>query len=120
MLNDVYALDAYSGSAENLSRVGTKITDDDIFGDGDWKLQVPTITGDVDSGYVGKLRVAVDTTTEARGGGAGGGGGGQPSGGAGGPPSGNPPSGNPPSGNPPSGGPPSGDPPSNSSTDSSS
>ena len=97
MLADVYALDAYSGSAENLAGVGTEITDDGIFSDGDWSLQVPTITGDVDSGYVAKLVIGVDTTTEATGGG-GGGGGGQPAGGGGQPPSGG---GTPPSGNPP-------------------
>ncbi len=63
MLADVYALDVYSGSAENLARVGTKVTDDSLFADGDATLQVPTITGDASSGYVATLPVAIDTTT---------------------------------------------------------
>ncbi|WP_440220702.1 dioxygenase family protein [Dietzia sp. MNB45] len=96
MLTDVYALDAYAGSAENLAGVGTAISDDGIFADGDWNLQVPTITGDITSGYVGRLAVGVDTTTEATGGG---GGGGMPPGGGGGMPPGG--------GTPPNGGPPS-------------
>ncbi|AYF97682.1 intradiol ring-cleavage dioxygenase [Protaetiibacter intestinalis] len=97
MLGDVYALDAYAGSAENLAGVGTQISDDDIFAEGDWSLQVVTISGDVDSGYVGSLAVGVDTTTAADRGGSGGGGmgggqGGEPpsGGGQGGP--GEPPS----------------------------
>lgn len=104
MLTDVYALDAYAGSAENLAGVGTAISDDGIFAEGDWNLQVPTITGDITSGYVGRLAVGVDTTTEATGGGGGGGmppggGGGMPPGGGGGMPPGG--------GTPPGGGPPS-------------
>lgn len=103
MLTDIYALDAYAGSAENLAGVGTAISDDGIFAEGDWNLQVPTITGDVNSGYVGKLAVGVDTTTEATSGGGGmpPGGGGMPPGGGGG--EGTPPGG----GTPPNGGPPS-------------
>lgn len=95
MLAKVYALDTYSGSTQNLAGVGTKIAHDDIFGDGDWKLQVPTITGDAESGYTATLTVSIDTSTTPTGGGSGDrandggpGGGGQP-------PSGRPPSGNP-------------------------
>ncbi|MBM7279098.1 3,4-dioxygenase subunit beta [Gordonia rubripertincta] len=90
MLTDIYALDAYAGSAKNLAGVGAAISDDGIFAEGDWNLQVPTITGDITSGYVGKLAVGVDTTTEA----TSGGGGMPPGGGAGGgtPPNGGPPS----------------------------
>ena len=91
MLTDIYALDAYAGSAKNLAGVGAAISDDGIFAEGDWNLQVPTITGDITSGYVGKLAVGVDTTTEATSGGGGGGGGGMPPGG-GTPPNGGPPS----------------------------
>lgn len=95
MLTDIYALDAYAGSAENLAGVGTAISDDGIFAEGDWNLQVPTITGDITSGYVGRLAIGVDTTTEATSGGGGmppgGGGGGMPPGG-GTPPNGGPPS----------------------------
>ena len=89
MLADVYALDAYSGSAENLAAVGTDISDDMIFAEGDWNLQLPTITGDAESGYVAKLAVGVDTTTEATSGG--GGFGGDFGGDFGGTPPGNPP-----------------------------
>ncbi|PZQ90362.1 MAG: 3,4-dioxygenase subunit beta [Leifsonia xyli] len=86
MLTDVYALDAYSGSAENLARVGTQVSDDDIFGEGDWSLQVPTVSGDVSSGYIASLNVAIDTSTAAdRGGSTGGGGGMSGGGGQGGP-----------------------------------
>lgn len=82
MLTGIYALDTYAGSAENLAGVGTAVADDDIFAEGDWQLQVPTIEGDIDSGYVGSLTVAIDTTTEADRGGTGSGG---PEGGEGGP-----------------------------------
>ncbi|MFE8013821.1 intradiol ring-cleavage dioxygenase [Streptomyces antibioticus] len=70
MLAEVYALDSYSGSTKNLAGVGNKISDDDIFGDGDWRLQTPEVSGSVGSGYTAKLTVGVDTTTEpTRGGG---------------------------------------------------
>jgi len=69
MLGDVYALDAYAGSTRNLACVGTDFTDDGIFGDGDWELQVPTVTGGTESGYAATLAVGVDTTTTATGGG---------------------------------------------------
>ncbi|WP_394553061.1 3,4-dioxygenase subunit beta [Agromyces sp. MMS24-JH15] len=75
MLGGVYALDAYAGSARNLAGVGTAIADDGIFGDGDWTLQVPTITGSAGAGYVGALAVAIDTATTPGGGGMGGPGG---------------------------------------------
>lgn len=100
MLADVYALDTYSGSSENLAGVGTKISDDDIFAEGDWELQVPTISGDVASGYIGSLNVAIDTSTTPDRGGVGGGGD-QPGGQGGQPPSGGQ-GGEPPSGEPPS------------------
>ena len=88
MLADVYALDAYPGSTENLAGVGTDISDDMIFAEGDWNLQLPAITGDADSGYVATLAVGVDTTTEAT---SGGGFGGLPGGDFGATPPGNPP-----------------------------
>ncbi|GAA1655779.1 intradiol ring-cleavage dioxygenase [Microbacterium flavum] len=81
MLANVYALEAYSGSSENLAGVGTQITDDSLFADGDSSLQVPTITGDAATGYVATLAVAIDTTTQPMAGGGGGGmggGGGRP------------------------------------------
>ncbi|MFJ3667210.1 intradiol ring-cleavage dioxygenase [Streptomyces sp. NPDC090106] len=94
MLAKVYALDGYSGSTENLAGVGTKVSDDGIFGDGDWTLQVPTITGNATSGYTAELTLGVDTGTTPSAVGAGGGGG-QPPGGEGQPPGGTPPSGAP-------------------------
>lgn len=94
MLSDVYALDAYAGSSENLAGVGTSIENDQIFGEGDYSLQTLTVSGDAKSGYTGTLAVAVDTTTEATSGDMGGGPqGGQPPGDGGAPPSGGPPSG---------------------------
>jgi protocatechuate 3,4-dioxygenase beta subunit len=106
MLADVYALSAYAGSSENLAGVGTQITDDGIFGDGDSSLQIPTISGDAESGYVAALSVAVDTATEP-GSGMGGGGTGGPGGGEGGP------DGDAPGGGAPGGGAPGGTPPTN-------
>ncbi|MCL8014914.1 intradiol ring-cleavage dioxygenase [Streptomyces sp. AS02] len=92
MLAKVYALDGYSGSTENLAGVGTEISDDDIFAEGDWKLQVPTVSGNVTSGYTAELTFGVDTTTQPT---RGGGGGDQPPGGEGQQPGGTPPSGAP-------------------------
>lgn len=62
MLDDVYQLDTYSGSTENLSQIGS-LDNDNVFGDG-YELQMGTFTGDTTTGYVGSLPVAVDTTTE--------------------------------------------------------
>lgn len=91
MLSDVYALEAYAGSTENLAGVGTGIEDDHIFAEGDYSLQTLTVSGDAESGYTGTLAVAVDTTTEATSGDMGAGPqGGQPPGGGGAPPSGGP------------------------------
>lgn len=65
MLAEVYTLDAYSGSTENLAGVGTDISDDGLFDEGDLGLQVPTISGDADTGYVATISVGIDTTTES-------------------------------------------------------
>lgn len=89
MLDEVYQLDTYSGSAQNLAQVGS-IENDNVFGDGH-DLQLGTFSGDPSSGYVGSLAVAIDTTTTASPGQPGGGGGG-------GTPPGEPPSGDRPSG----------------------
>ncbi|MEE2057332.1 intradiol ring-cleavage dioxygenase [Rhodococcus artemisiae] len=62
MLDEVYRLDTYSGSAENLAQIGS-LDNDNVFGDG-YDLQMGTFSGNTDSGYVGSLAVAVDTTTE--------------------------------------------------------
>lgn len=86
MLAEVYTSSTYDGSAKNLAGVGTQITDDHLFGDGDSTLQVPTITGNAGSGYVGTIAVGVDTTTTPQVSGGGGPGGQPPSGGPGGQP----------------------------------
>ncbi|WP_219996366.1 hypothetical protein [Nocardioides humi] len=61
MLDEVYTLDTYPGSADNLTQVS--LATDNVFSDG-YDLQMGTFTGDPTSGYVGSLAVAVDTTTE--------------------------------------------------------
>ncbi|MEQ6900851.1 intradiol ring-cleavage dioxygenase [Nocardioides sp. YIM 152588] len=99
MLNEIYQLDTYAGSAENLAQI--TLDTDNVFSDG-VDLQMGTFTGDPDSGYVGSLAVAVDTTTEADLDTAPGmGGGGEPPAGGGEPPAGG---GEPPTGAPPEGG----------------
>ncbi|MGN6220930.1 MAG: hypothetical protein ACTHNQ_15630 [Microbacterium sp.] len=81
MLDTVYALGTYPGSARNLSQIGG-IENDNVFGDG-YELQMGMFAGDAASGYVGSFAVGVDMTTEATlsqapGGGGGGGGAGGP------------------------------------------
>lgn len=97
MLDAVYQLDTYSGSAENLAQMGG-LDNDNVFGDG-YDLQMGTFTGDTTTGYVGSLSVAVDTTTEPAMSAAPPSGGGGPSGG--GPSGGGPSGGTPPSGDAP-------------------
>ncbi|WP_203580006.1 dioxygenase family protein [Microbacterium hibisci] len=63
MLDAVYALDTYPGSAGNLARIGG-IGNDNVFGDGH-DLQLGTFTGTAASGYSGSLAIGVDTTTDA-------------------------------------------------------
>ncbi|WP_370248054.1 3,4-dioxygenase subunit beta [Nocardioides sp.] len=85
MLDRVYALDTYTGSAENLAQI--TLATDNVFSDGT-DLQMGTFTGDPTSGYTGSLAVAIDlTTTPSMGGGMGGG-----PGDGGAPPAGGPPS----------------------------
>ena len=84
--NEVYALSAYDGSAQNMSQI--TLASDNVFGDDSAVSQLATITGDATSGYTATLLVPIDTTTtpsagSAPSGGAGGGqggpdGGGQP------------------------------------------
>lgn len=92
MLDAVYALDAYPGSAQNLAQIGG-LAGDNVFGDG-YELQMGTFSGDPTAGYVGSLPVAVDTTTEPAAGAAPAGGG--PGGGGAPPMGGTPPAGAPP------------------------
>ena len=75
----VYAQAGYESSVGNLSRVS--LASDNVFGDDGAAKQLATVTGDVASGYMVKLAVAVDTTTAAGGGSVGGGFGGPPGGG---------------------------------------
>ncbi|MET0989570.1 MAG: intradiol ring-cleavage dioxygenase [Glaciihabitans sp.] len=87
----VYALDEYAGSSANMEQVS--LDSDNVFGDDGGELQLATVTGDVNSGYVVSLTAGVDTSTtptsgSAPSGGDGGGAGGGPSGGGGTPPSG--------------------------------
>lgn len=77
----VYALDAYSGSAANLSQI--TLETDNIFSDG-WDMQLLTLKGSTDTGYISDvLAVPIDTNTKPTAGTA--------PGGAGAPPAGNPP-----------------------------
>ncbi|MET2011478.1 intradiol ring-cleavage dioxygenase [Microbacterium chocolatum] len=61
MLETVYALPAYDGSARNLS--GVSLTSDNVFGEDGGALQMPTVTGDASAGYAASLVVRVDTGT---------------------------------------------------------
>lgn len=81
VLNDVYQMSTYEGSAENLTQV--TLESDNVFGEDAAALQMATISGDVDSGYISSLVVRVDTTTEVSSGSVPDGGGGE-SGGPGG------------------------------------
>ncbi|WP_410876106.1 3,4-dioxygenase subunit beta [Nocardia sp. A7] len=92
MVDAIYQLDTYPGSAQNLAQIGS-IENDGIFSDG-YDLQMGTYSGDATTGYVGSLAVAIDATTEPTVSGAPGGGGpggGQPPMGNGAPPAGGPP-----------------------------
>ena len=89
VVTPVYAETAYAGSSENLA--GVSLESDNVFGEDSAALQMATVTGDVDSGFVASLTVRVDTTTEPSGGDMPGGGGeGGPSGPGGEPPTGAP------------------------------
>ena len=59
--NTVYARSEYSGSAEALA--SSSLDTDNVFSDG-WDLEVPTATGNVDSGYTVRIDVPIDTSTE--------------------------------------------------------
>lgn len=64
MLGDVYALREYGDSARHLAELGDQITDDVIFAGGNWKSQVATMKGVVNSGFTGSLEVNIDPTTK--------------------------------------------------------
>lgn len=61
MLETVYALPAYDGSARNLT--GVSLTSDNVFGEDGGALQMATVTGDASAGYAASLVVRVDTAT---------------------------------------------------------
>lgn len=61
MLDTVYALPAYDGSARNLT--GVSLTSDNVFGEDGGALQMATVTGDASAGYAASLVVRVDTAT---------------------------------------------------------
>lgn len=89
VVTPVYAESTYTGSSENLA--GVSLESDNVFGEDSAALQLATVTGDVDSGFVASLTVRVDTTTEPAGGDMPGGGGeGGPGGPGGEPPTGAP------------------------------
>lgn len=81
LLAKVYARADYPGSSANLADVGSEVADDHLFGEGDWRLQVPTVTGTADRGYTATIDVRIDPTTQPGSGTAG-----APPGGMGGPP----------------------------------
>lgn len=72
MLDEVYQLPAYDGSASNLSQLS--LATDNVFGEDGGALQMAMISGDATSGYSASLVARVDTTTTPTGGGAPGGG----------------------------------------------
>ncbi|PXY22995.1 intradiol ring-cleavage dioxygenase [Prauserella muralis] len=77
MCDAVYAEPGYEQSVANLA--GLSLRGDTVFGDDGGASQLATVTGDVGRGYVVRLGVGVDTTTE--------GGAGSPPGGGAPPPS---------------------------------
>ncbi|MEJ6550717.1 intradiol ring-cleavage dioxygenase [Corynebacterium sp. USCH3] len=92
VLTDVYTSSVYDGSSDNLSQI--TLDTDNVFGEDAGALQMATISGDADSGYIASLTVRVDTGTEPTGGAAPAGGGPGGSGGdGGGPGGGEPPTG---------------------------
>lgn len=55
--NEVFTTEGYEESAQNMAQ--TPLSADNVFSDGA-ELQIPSITGNVDDGYVVKLTVAID------------------------------------------------------------
>ncbi|WP_193103578.1 3,4-dioxygenase subunit beta [Brachybacterium sp. FME24] len=85
---EVYASSLYDGSTENLD--DTSLESDNVFSDG-WDMQLATVTGDADAGYLVHIDVPIDTSTteeapaSAPGGAGGPGDGGEPPADGGGP-----------------------------------
>ena len=101
---EVFALEGYAGSTENLDQL--TLETDGIFSDG-YEQQLATFSGDLESGFSFSIDVPIDTTTEPEAGGMpeGGGGGEPPARGEGGGPPEGAPEGGGPGGEPPAGGP---------------
>ncbi|WP_062304030.1 dioxygenase family protein [Demequina subtropica] len=85
VLDAVYALDTYDGSAANLAQLS--LATDNVFGDDGGVHQMGTLKGDPDAGYTAALTVPIDTSTQPTGGTMAGGGD-TPQGGPGGGPGG--------------------------------
>jgi protocatechuate 3,4-dioxygenase beta subunit len=66
LLDTVYALPSYDGSARNLSQI--TLQSDNVFGDDGGALQMATIGGSAAAGYTATLTVRVDTATTPQGG----------------------------------------------------
>lgn len=60
LVDKVYELDTYEGSADNLAEIS--LDTDMVFSDG-YELEMGTFTGSTSAGYKGLLAVAVDTTS---------------------------------------------------------
>ncbi|SEJ70749.1 intradiol ring-cleavage dioxygenase [Demequina mangrovi] len=86
VLDPVYELSDYDGSAANLAQLS--LATDNVFGDDGGVHQMGALKGGVDAGYTATLTVPIDTTTAptagTMAGGGGGGGGDRPEGGPGG------------------------------------
>ncbi|MGY5764495.1 intradiol ring-cleavage dioxygenase [Brachybacterium sp. DNPG3] len=59
---EIYALEDYDGSTENLANI--TLDSDNVFGDDGGELQLGTAEGDTADGYMVTLDVAIDPTTE--------------------------------------------------------
>lgn len=69
MCREVYALDGYEGSTENLDRI--TLASDNVFGEDAGVMQLATATGSVGTGYAASLQVPVDRASSGGGGGDG-------------------------------------------------
>lgn len=72
MLEEVYQLPAYDGSAGNLAQLS--LATDNVFGEDGGSLQMATISGNATNGYSASLVARVDTRTQPAGGSTPGGG----------------------------------------------
>ena len=61
VLDSVYALPDYAGSAASLAQI--TLASDNVFGEDSAALQMAAVSGDTTAGYIASLDVRVDTTT---------------------------------------------------------